>query len=378
MEKYSEETADYKLCTAALSSLGTGAVITDQEATIIYVNKSFEEITGYTAQEAVGQKMSLLKSGHQSKEFYEELWEAIEGAGQWRGTLWNKRKNGVVYHERLNIRRFMDDSGRTCFVGIFSDISEQDELQRALIDAQKRELMVTMIGGIAHNFNNYMAAVNGFSYLGEKAAKDEKTKRYFSEIYQATTKNAHLVQRLMKISRPSKHANSYFNLAGVVRKAVETEKSIIPENIDITYHVTGEEECFVKGDPTDIEQAIFNLINNSRDALRDIREPKIKLEVILSHKWPSKCQHYCPRTNYCPVSTETNVIIIVEDNGIGIPEDMQARVFTPFFTTKDPDKGTGLGLASVNQVVNRLGGAIWVTSRVNVGTRFTICLPRVD
>ncbi len=379
MENHSGLCLNSELYASALNSLGTAAVITDQDAKIIYINESFEDITGYSAKEAIGQKMSLLKSGYQSKEFYAELWSTIQSTGQWKGTLWNKRKNGDVYHERLNIRIFMDSFGKSYYVGIFSDISEQDELQRALIDAQKRELMVTMIGGIAHNFNNYMTAVQGLTYLGGKLAKDENMKLYFSKISHVTEKNAHLVKSLMNISRPSGDIDASFDLIHVVKQSTETSKSILPESIELTVQMPKEGECIVRhGDGSDLEQVVLNLINNARDALDNVKDPRIVVGVFQSYKNLEHCRRYCPRFSCCPVNTEKNVIIKVEDNGCGIPEDKQDNIFTPFFTTKEPDKGTGLGLASVNQVVNRLGGAIWLTSLVNVGTQFFICLPRVD
>lgn len=363
----------------ALEQLGFGAVITDQSANILYVNKAFETITGYTSDEAVGRKMSILKSGHQSEEFYTELWRAIQEDGQWNGILWNRRKNGEVYHERLNIHRFADSEGAVNYIGVFSDISEQDELQRALIDAQKRELMATLVGGIAHNFNNCMAAIQGFAYFGEKISTDDKVKHCFSEIVQASNRTSNLVQDLMKISRSPKSHENTCDLVSTMKEVSKTAKSILPECIEFDVKIPEGESYQIKGNDSDIEQVVLNLVANARDALKNRKNVRqqIMLELWKSYKAPEDCNKYCPRARYCPIHSAEHLIVKIKDNGDGIPEEIQGKIFDPFFTTKMPDQGTGLGLASVDQIVNRMGGTIWCTSRMDVGTSFYICLPYV-
>lgn len=361
-----------------MESLGTGAVITDQDANILYVNKAFETITGYTSDEVVGQKMSILKSGHQSKEFYAELWREIQEGGQWKGALWNKRKNGEIYHERLNISRFSGPAGDIHYVGVFSDIREQDELQRALIDAQKRELMAALAGGIAHNFNNYIAAIQGYAHLGKKVSTDDKVKHYFSEIVQATDRTSNLVQELMNISRPSKSHENSCNLVSALQQASETAKSILPKWVEFSVNIPEGENYQIQANDMDIEQAILNLITNARDALNNRKDDRrILMEMWRAQKTVKNCQRYCPQAGYCLINATENLIVKVEDNGEGIPEDIQGKIFTPFFTTKSPKNGTGLGLASVSHIVNRIGGAIWATSQAGEGTSFYICLPYV-
>lgn len=369
----------------ALESLGTGVVITDQDAYILYVNKAFESITGYKASAAVGQKMSLLKSGRQSKEFYMELWQAIEGSGYWKGTLWNKRRNGELYHERLHIRRFTASSGKTYYVGVFSDIGEQDELQRALIEAQKHELIATMAAGIAHNFNNYMQAILGYAELGLGQSGSEKADYYFSGIITAAEKSTMLVKEIMKFSpsrtpvgTPSrKQADGLVDLGATLRHAVDMAGSILPDNIALITKLLVDEPCIIIGNDPDIEQTILNLVGNARDALDGKQDARISVELEAADKTPLKCRSFCPKT-LCPIHTNRHAILKVEDNGPGIPKEIRDKVFDPFFTTKDVGKGTGLGLASAEQIITRFGGAIWIDSHENVGSSIYICLPMLD
>lgn len=358
----------------ALASLGSAVVITDQDANILYVNNAFEAITGYASHEAIGQRMSLLKSGRQSNGFYRELWEAIQEGGQWEGTLWNKRKNGSLYHERLCIRRFSSLSGTTYYVGVFSDISERDALQRALIDAQKHELVATMAAGVAHNFSNYMQAIMGYAELGRDQPTTEDMMYFFTGIISVAERSTKLVKEMLKCSHPDKTDDSAFDLSATVQQAIDTAGSILPGSIELVSRLPADAPYMVHGNDSDIEQTVLNLVANARDAVQGRQDAKISVALKASDKQPQQCLSIC-RQMHCPINTSKHVILTVEDNGAGIPEAIRGRVFDPFFTTKGADHGTGLGLASAKQIVTRLNGAIWLDSHEQQGSCISICLP---
>lgn len=360
---------------AAMEALGRAVLITDRRGLILYVNPEFEAITGYDAAEVIGKTPALLRSGRQSPAFYQQMWQAIEREGAWEGTLWNRRKDGGIYHERLNIRRMATPEGEVRYVGVFSDISEQDALQRALIDAQKRELMAALTGGMAHNFNNYMAAIQGFSQLGKKLTTEEKSDRYFSEILSATERAGTLVREMLKIAHPDSSLDRALDLGATVSQAVNTARSILPKHIELTTQLPEEQRCLVVGNRSDIEQTVLNLMTNARDALAGRKDAQIRVEM---RSPPRACSERCPRNAACPIRPGQYVMLKVEDNGGGVPADIRDRIFDPFFTTKGPGKGSGLGLASANQIISRLGGAIWLDDGRQGGSAFHVCLPMLD
>jgi len=367
----------YGLSHAALASLGKGALVTDNSGKILFVNNSFEAITGYSWQDVKGKTPAILQSGKQGSEFYSRMWHDLEENGKWRGTLWNKRKSGELYHERLNIRKFVGPSGDVGFVGVFVDISEQDELERALINAQKRELMATLVGGVAHNFNNYLTSIHANAFFGESKTTSEKVRYYFSEIMSVSERAADLVRELLKISHPDAHARKEFDFRDAMRSTIGISESILPSNIEFVTDIPDAPIGNILGNRSDLEQTVLNLIANAKDALEDKSGGRIFFKVEQSCKGGQACKTICPHIDACPVNTPSTGLIAIEDNGPGIPNDIKDRIFNPFFTTKEVGKGTGLGLSSASQIILSHGGAIWLKSGSEIGTRFFICLPLI-
>jgi len=373
----SKALVDHGLSLAAMDSLGHGIVITNEKGKILFINREFESITGYNRKEVLGKTPSILQSGKQSTEFYASMWHDLQLFGQWRGTLWNKRKNGELYHERLNIRRYTASCGDTGYVGVFSDISELDQLQRALIDAQKRELMATLTGSLAHNFNNFLAVIQGTASMGEIDAESEKCRQGFTEILGISASASELVRDLLAISRQGTTDLSPFELVDLVRQTAHTCEAIIPANISFIADIPGDITGQILGNPSDIEQTILNLVSNARDALERRANARIALNLVASCKGESTCLQ-CPHSNQCPISASQIMRISVADNGPGIPAEMQQKIFAPFFTTKDAHRGTGLGLASAKHIADRHNGAIWLQSSRDNGSRFVLCLPLME
>ena len=305
------------------------------------------------------------------------MWHAIEQDGEWEGTLWNRRKDGGIYHERLNIRRTSLPDGDTHYVGVFSDISEQDELQRALIDAQKRELMAALTGGLAHNFNNYLAAVHGMADLGRRRTAEEKSRHYFSEILATTTTASALVKEMLQISRADPELDCAFDIGATVHQAAHTAQSMLPGHIALVIDLPEDGPWMVMGNHSDIEQTVLNLVTNAKDALENREDAQIRVEMKPDAMQSGSCPEHCPRISTCPMYRSRHVTLKIEDNGSGIPEEIRDRIFDPFFTTKGC-MGTGLGLASAHQIISRQGGTIWLDHTQRIGTGFRICLPLLE
>ena len=377
MEGEREPVVEQELCFAAMESLGRAMLVTNRHGIILYVNHAFTAVTGFVPAEVIDKTPAVLRSGRQSPEFYRRMWQAIEQDGEWEGTLWNRRKDGGIYHERLNIRRMATPDGEVHYVGVFSDISEQDALQRALIDAQKRELMAALTGGVAHNFNNYLAASQGLAHLGQKRTAEETSRRYFTEILATTETASALVREMLQISHADPSLDCTFDLGATVQQAVHTAQSLLPDHIEFIADLPTHLSCVVMGNQSDIEQTVLNLVTNARDALEDKADAQIRVEMRREAMQPGSCPEHCPRISACPMHHSQHVVLKVEDNGDGIPEGIRDNIFDPFFTTKGC-RGTGLGLASASQVVSRLGGVIWLDHMRQTGTGFQICLPLLE
>jgi len=140
----------------ALEGAGDAVIITNTSASIVFVNKAFTTITGYSAEEAIGNNPSMLQSGKQSKAFYKMMWQSLKNTGSWQGEVWNKRKNGELFPESLHIKTLTDDNGKIKgYVGIFNDVTEQRRQEAIILQSQKLESIGTLVGGVAHNFKQF-------------------------------------------------------------------------------------------------------------------------------------------------------------------------------------------------------------------------------
>jgi len=359
----------------AIEKAGEAVIITDYNAVIEYVNPAFTEITGYEADEAIGNTPAMLKSEAQDPSFYAELWKTIKSGNVWHGTLIDRKKDGSFYPALMSVSPIYDENREiTHYVSLQQDMTEYKKLEGQFLQAQKMEAVGTLVGGIAHDFNNMLAAIQGNIYLarmrmkkGDVDASDEK----IGNIEQITFAAAEMVKQLLTFARKDSVSMIDLPLKAYLKEALKLAGSAIPENIELVSSI-GEEELHIHGDSTQLQQVVMNLLNNARDAVADVAAPKIS--VSLSSFDPDNdflLQH-------AELSGKTMARLTITDNGCGIPESNLQKVFEPFFTTKGVGKGTGLGLAMVFGVVQRHEGVIEVESSKGSGTTFNIYLPLLN
>jgi len=377
VEHFKKNQQKIEMLAEALQGAGESVVITNPHGEIIYVNQAFTDITGYTFEEVEGKNPNMLQSGKQDRDFYERMWSAISSRGQWKGELWNRRKDGELYPEALDIRAIHDEQGKLKFlVGVFSDLSEQKRVENALIQSQKLEAVGTLVGGVAHNFNNLLAAISGKAYLGHKKAKqlDENASftRYLEEIQNLTFEAANLVKQLLTFSRESQHDKQDLALSILVKDAIKTARIGIPESINIKVDLS-DEPMLVHADPVHLKQAIINLMNNARDALEHTQQKQIS--VSLSRMTVDSDSTL---DDICHIHCKNIAKLEIEDTGSGINSAYLDKVFEPFFTTKESDRGTGLGLSTAHGIIMSHNGSINVKSTFSKGSTFNICLPLLD
>ncbi len=221
--------------------------------------------------------------------------------------------------------------------------------------------------------NNFLAGIMGRSYIGKNARSLDKAKRLFASIEADGNKAAALVNELMIFSRDISIDEHHCDARDIVTTAVKTARLAIPENIEISLRIDGD-EFPVFANAGQIEQVILNMIYNARDALAETPAPHIDIRLRKTR------QALCTgrRSPDCAACDGEKLLLTISDNGHGIPADIQGRIFEPFYTTKQPGTGTGLGLSTAFQTVQRHHGSIFVESGPGQGTRFGICLPLSD
>jgi two-component system NtrC family sensor kinase len=335
-------------------------MITDTDGVIEYVNPKFCEVTGYTAEEVIGKKPSLLKSGETPAEEYEQLWATVRAGKEWRGEFHNKKKSGELYWESASISPIHGaDGGISHLLAIKEDITDHKRLEEELRRAQKMEAFGQLAGGVAHDFNNVLTVIQGnAAALNDPSISAVERLALADEILQAADRAARLTRQLLLFSRKKPAQLRPLDLNAVVADTADMLRRLIGEHISLeTRFAPG--GAPVRADLGMMEQVLMNLVVNARDAMPEGGRVVIETGAVAAADGP-------------------RVRLAVRDNGRGIAPEHLPHVFEPFFTTKDVGKGTGLGLATVFGIVQQHGGTIDLESRVGEGTTVEVLLARSD
>jgi PAS domain S-box-containing protein len=362
---------DLRRLSIAIEQAAEEIIITDAEGTIQYVNPAFEAISGYSRQDAIGQTPRLVKSGVHDKAFYEDLWNTIKGGNIWTGQITNRRKDGALIHEDAIISPLMNSSGGlTGYISLKRDITEEVKLHSQLRQAQKMESVGTLAGGIAHDFNNILTALIGYATIVQmKMEKDSPLMPYIDQVLSASQKAADLTRSLLTFSRQQPITLAPLDLNDAIRATEKLLKRLLTEDIDLHTSLAGE-RTVVMADRSQIDQILFNLVSNARDAMPKGGLLAIGTDVVDMDRRFIGTFGFGEPGRY--------VLISVSDTGVGMDAATREKIFEPFFTTKELGRGTGLGLATVYGIVKQHNGYITVDSQPNQGTAFHIYLPAVD
>ncbi len=357
----------------AVEQAGEAVLITDREGAIEYINPAFTNITGYALSEVIGKTPKILSSGRQSAAFYDEMWATISNGKLWQRQLIDRRKSGELYPAFLSIAPIFDEKGEIShYVGIQQDMTEQELLEDKFRQAQKMEALGTLVGGIAHDFNNMLAGITGNLYLIKRQLKGNTELSEKVETIDALSfRAAEMIKQLLTFARKGSLESRPFGLTSFIREVSKLSEASIPENIDFNIHICTE-ELVIRGDATQLQQVMMNLLNNARDAVVDVSNPTITLALDEYRADESFFARH-------PESTASLFArLIVQDNGCGISDEVSEHIFEPFYTTKEVGLGTGLGLAMVYGTIQSQGGFIDIESNEGIGTRFYVYLPLVE
>ena len=353
----------------AVEQAAHSVVITDRTGTIEYVNPAFTQVTGYTAEEAIGQNPRILKSGKHPRTFYQHLWNTIQRGEIWHGEFINRRKDGSLYWERASISPVKDDDGHiTHFVAVKEDITQQKELeaelQRARDEAlEANRLKTQLLGNVSHDMRTPLGGILGYSEmllegaLGELSSEQRKA---ILHILQSTQQlidftNDLLNQAELESGRLRLHITKF--PPHELLKTISATQSIA-EAKGVHVHIETDPNLpeTIYGDPYWLRQILANLLGN---AVKFTEEGHIWVRLL-----GLEDEHWA---------------IQVEDTGVGIPLEAQKHIFEPFRQVDGSPtrryKGSGLGLSIVKQLVDLMHGEIRLESEPGKGSKFTVILP---
>ncbi len=343
-------------------------VITDAKGTIEYVNPKFTDLTGYTLAEVRGKNPSVLKSGTTPASKYAALWKTILQGKTWRGEFLNLKKNGEPFSELASISPVMDEAGAiTHFLAIKEDITQRKQLEEQFRQAQKMEAIGQLAGGVAHDFNNILAAIIMQADLSSRTPNlPTEVAEDMEQIRSSAERAAQLTRQLLLFSRRQVMQPRDLDLNEVVTSLAKMLQRIIGEDIrlQLNLHPVA---LHVYADAGMLDQVLLNLAVNARDAMPQGGRLTISTSLRLLDETSARLKPGVSSGSYASIS--------VQDTGCGISESILPRIFEPFFTTKEVGKGTGLGLATVFGIIKQHQGWIDVQSQAGHGATFHVFLP---
>jgi PAS domain S-box-containing protein len=377
-----------RLLIQALESARDGIVITDLQGVMLHVNQALERISGYDRAELLGQTPRLFKSGLHPVEVYAELWRTILARSSWQGELINRRKDGTLVDLSLTIAPVLDERGQmTHFVGIYRDISDRKQLERQLLQAQKMQSIGTLAGGIAHEFNNLLAGIQGYAALAVRDTNvTASTREFLEKIIQLTDRAAALTKNLLAFARKAALSRQPIQVEKLLRGTTDLVQHTLHLDVQLELPAApaGSEPLMALADANQLQQVLVNLVLNARDAMNSpsptapaamdappgARQPiRFRLrQVQLAGDLPGFPERV-PAGDY--------VVLEVADSGCGMTQEVLTQAFDPFFSTKGVGQGTGLGLPVAFGIAHGHQGFMTVDTAPGEGTCISIYLPRL-
>jgi two-component system, cell cycle sensor histidine kinase and response regulator CckA len=355
-----------------------GIALLDRSARFQDANRAVAELFGVTSQSLKGQELIGLLNEEDRHRVAAKLAAAVEGQANSEPVEVRPQrpseKTLVLFVSRL------DDAadgmpavephpggGLTLH---FIDVTEQKNLETQFAQSQKMQAVGQLAGGVAHDFNNLLTAMIGFcDLLLLRSPPGDPSFADIMQIKQNANRAANLVRQLLAFSRQQTLQPRVLNITDVLYELRHLLQRLIGENIKLDV-VHGRDLGLAKVDQGQLEQVIINLAVNARDAMPSAGTLTIRTANVHEERELRRGHEVMPAGDY--------VLIEVADTGIGIPKENLARIFDPFFSTKEQGSGTGLGLSTVYGIVKQTGGFVFVDSGPGCGAAFQIFLPRFE
>ena len=363
---------------AVLESSPNPIVGIDRQATITYANPKVEAAFGYTSTEVLGQPIEMLLPERVRTRHVEHRTRFMErpvarpmGIGL---DLAGRRKDGREFPVEISLSPVETPDGLLVFATVV-DITARKSAEAQLLQAQKLESIGRLAGGVAHDFNNILFAINGYTELliedmaGTPPADLTEVRESLLAIQGAADRGANLTMQLLAFSRQQIVSQKVVEPVIVITALEPMLRRLIGEHIQLKVVATAP-DARLRIDPGQLDQIVMNLVVNARDAMPSGGSVTIEIGTTLFDD-AYAIEHF-------EVVPGSYVMIAVSDNGQGMDRETREHIFEPFFTTKERGQGTGLGLATIYGIVRQAGGHIWLYSEPGHGSTFKIYFPSVE
>jgi PAS domain S-box-containing protein len=341
----------------------------DGEGYCLSMNRAGQDISGFAGGTPRGVHFAHLVVPEHRAVAAGELQRVLEGYTVPRLELDIMSRQGQRLTLELDVHPIRIGSTIVGAQGIARDVTVRKELEAQLRQSQKMEALGRLAGGVAHDFNNLLTVVIGFAELAiAQLDQSSPVRSDIEEIRRAANSAALLTRQLLIFSRKSVVRPAVLDVDEIVRRLDRMLQRLVGGNIELIVRA-GRGAGHVRADASEIEQVIMNLVVNARDAMPTGGTLTIQAGTATLDEQAVRVHQLGAPGEFAKLT--------VTDTGTGMTPEVQAQVFQPFFTTKGPTQGTGLGLATVHGIVQRAGGCIFVESAPGCGSTFTIYLPRV-
>ena len=343
-------------------------ISTEGEGLYLDANESFFKMTGYTREDVVGHTASELRFWALPTLRADLLRQLSTGASVVDHRVEFQTSMGETREAELSWEE-IDVDGQPCLLSFMRDITETQRLEAQFRQAQKMEAVGRLAGGVAHDFNNMLSVIIGYSDLSvDLVPSDSSVKKYLVQIKKASERAALLTRQLLAFSRQQIVFPRILDLNDVVNNLSTMLLRMVGESISVSFRPTTPLGS-IKADLGQIEQILMNLVVNARDAMPHGGE------IIVETAHAELDESYV--SEHAGSQAGRHVVLAISDTGCGIEESIRSKIFEPFFTTKGIGQGTGLGLSTVYGIVTQSKGSISVDSEAGKGTTFKVYFPRI-